>query len=183
MPTCVFVYETVSLFNRYQVTEDQVAELKTQCTNYFELNRIFFNHALTPTVWHIGYIVPAHTKDMLSKYGCGLSLNSMEGREAKHIAISKYSKNTSYKCRWEQVFQHEYVSLIWLRERGFNWARPQKNTMSYIPKRTENTSDYCYCGMEKQESDTSCSICSHRLREKIKLSIKLGTSLFVTSVR
>ena len=177
---CLCLRDCVSLFNRYEISEDQIAELKTQCHNYFKLNQLFFDHAISPTVWHIGYVVPSHTEDMLGKYGFGLALNSMEGREAKHIAISKYSKNTSFKCRWEQVFQHEYVSLIWLRERGLNWAHLSKKTTSYIPKRTEDTNAYCYCGMEKQDSsDNCCSICSHRVREKIKLSIQLGKSLFV----
>ena len=44
----------------------------------------------------------------------GLGLNSMEGREAKHISIAKYAANTIHACRWEQVFHHEYISLIWL---------------------------------------------------------------------
>lgn len=61
-----------------------------------------------------------HAKEMKVKYGMELALNSMEGREAKHISISRYCNNTNYQTRWEQVFMHEYVSLIWLRERGYN---------------------------------------------------------------
>ena len=33
---------------------------------------------------------------MKKSYGLGLGLNSMEGREAKHIAISKYCLNYIY---------------------------------------------------------------------------------------
>ena len=40
---------------------------------------LFFFH-VNPTVWTIGHIVPAHARDMKSKYGLGLGLNSMEGR-------------------------------------------------------------------------------------------------------
>ena len=69
----------------------------------------------------------------------GLGLNSMEGREAKHIAIAKYAANTIRACQWEQVFHHEYISLIWLRAHGYtnNIKNSLSNAgrVSYIPKR------------------------------------------------
>ena len=68
-------------------------------------------------MWTIGHVVYPHVVDVYSKYGVGLAIASMEGREAKHIAISRYSKNTSYRLRWTQIFRHEFISLIWLRER------------------------------------------------------------------
>lgn len=55
-------------------------------------NAIFFH--VNPTVWTIGHIVPAHAQDMKRKYGLGLGLNSIEGREGKHVFVSKYSNNT-----------------------------------------------------------------------------------------
>jgi hypothetical protein len=48
---------------------------------------------------------------MKQAYGMGLGLNSMEGREAKHIAIVKHAANTIYACRWEQVFHHKYLHI------------------------------------------------------------------------
>lgn len=57
---------------------------------------------------------------MKEKYGFGLGLNSMEGREAKHVFISKYSQNTMFHSRWQQIFLHEFVSLVWLRAKGYN---------------------------------------------------------------
>jgi hypothetical protein len=63
---------------------------------------MFFAHH--PTACNLGIIVPAHTRDMKLKYGKGLILNSMEGREAKHISIRRYSKNTNHICRWKQFF-------------------------------------------------------------------------------
>jgi len=59
---------------------------------------------------------------MKSKYGLGLGLNSMEGREAKHVFVPKYSNNTMFYSRWEQIFLHEFVSLLWLRGKGYNWG-------------------------------------------------------------
>ena len=43
--------------------------------------------------------------------------NSMEGREAKRHALSRYAQNSTYYNRWHSVFRHEFISLIWLRER------------------------------------------------------------------
>ena len=48
-------------------------------------------------VWTISHIVPAHAQDMKSKYGLGLDLNSMQGRDAKHVFISKYSNNNIHE--------------------------------------------------------------------------------------
>ena len=48
----------------------------------------------------------------------GLGVNTMEGREAKHIALVKFTRNNQFTNRWRQVFRHEYVSLVWLRENG-----------------------------------------------------------------
>ena len=61
--------------------------------------------------------MPVHTRDVFQKYGKGLLMNSMEGGEAKHQAISRYATNSTNSTRWQSVFPHEFVSLIWLRER------------------------------------------------------------------
>lgn len=44
-------------------------------------------------------------REMKKKYGMGLALNSMEGREVKHISIARYSHNSTYRniypfCGW-----------------------------------------------------------------------------------
>ena len=109
---------------------------------------------------------------MKAKYGLGLGVNSMEGREAKHIAISKYCANTSYMHRWEQVFRHEYISLIWLRQKGYNAkVKTGTSTQSYIPKRVlKKDLEYCNCGINKLSSDLCCRFCNHELRRRIKES-------------
>ena len=87
-----------------------------------------------PTIWFLGNLVLQHTKEMKAKYGLGLGLNSVEGREAKHIAISKYPAITSYLHQWEQVFCHDYIFLIWLCQHGYNAKiKTPSNTGSYIP--------------------------------------------------
>jgi hypothetical protein len=104
---------------RIAVTDSQLDDLEKNCRTYFVLHYLYFDHH--PTAWTLGNIVPEHARDMKVKYGKGLiGLNLMEDREAKHISISRYSKNTDFKARWEKIFQHEYVSLVWLREKGYN---------------------------------------------------------------
>ena len=87
---CLCLRDCVSLFSRVEISDEQVSELKAICTRYFRANAIFFFH-VNPPVWTIGHIVPAHTKDIKSKYSLDLGINSMAGREAKHVFISKYS--------------------------------------------------------------------------------------------
>ena len=74
----------VSLFSRFNINEDQLNELDKECRNFFTCCALFLE--VNPTVWTIGNVVPVHTRDIFQKYGKGLLMNSMEGREAKHQA-------------------------------------------------------------------------------------------------
>lgn len=40
-------------------------------------------------MWTIEHIIPTHTRDVYKKYGRGLGIVTMEGREAKQIALKK----------------------------------------------------------------------------------------------
>ena len=93
----------------------------------------------------------------------------MEGMEAKHIAISRYSQNTNYVMRWEQIFRHEFLSLIWLRERGYNLDSYTPSKGRYVPSRAA-LNNFCICGYPKLEVSDSCSYCSHAYRKAIDLS-------------
>ena len=132
---CLCLRDCVSLFSRINISDDEICRISRLCHDYFRVNALFFR--VNPTIWTIGHIVPNHTQYMKDKYGLGLGLNSMEGREAKHVFIAKYSKSTNFFSRWEHIFQHEFVSLIWLRERGFNFSNTRSKSssvQSYIPK-------------------------------------------------
>ena len=109
---CLLHRDCVSFFCRINISNDEIAKLSRLCHDYFRANALFF--CVNPTIWTIGNIVPAHTQYMKDKYGLGLGINSMEGREAKHVFVARYSKNTNFVSRWLQIFHHELVSLIWL---------------------------------------------------------------------
>ena len=101
-------------------------------------------------------------------YGKGLALNSMEGKEAKHQEISRYAQNSNFLNRWKQVFWHEFVSLLWLRERGYNLTGSSSSKETYIPKRAFQN-DHCYCGLPVTGE---CKYCNSPIRTKITKSVQ-----------
>ena len=109
----------MSLFIRIELSDGQVSDLTQLCRVFFNLAVAYFNPN-NPIVLTLENVVPAHINEMKDQYGMGLGLNSMEGREAKHVAIARYSANTTFQSRWPQIIMDEYVSLTWLRERGYN---------------------------------------------------------------
>ena len=98
----------------------------------------------------------------------------MEEREAKHIAIPKYTANTSYLHWWEQVFCHEHISLIWLHQHGYNAKiKTASTTRSYIPKCVSGKGpEFCCRGFNKDVLDQHCRFCDHKLPVKIKKSLE-----------
>ena len=64
--------------------------------------------------------MPTHAK----KYNiCSLGLNSMQGREAKHVKLAQYvehKRNAKKSLRWWTVFRHKFVHMMCLRERNPN---------------------------------------------------------------
>lgn len=110
----------VSLFSRFDITIEQVTKLSISAREYYRVNALFLPTSVNPTVWTIGHIIPAHTKQLHYKYGQGLDIVTMEGREANHIVLKKLTENTFYKRCWYEIFKHEFVMLVWLPEQGFN---------------------------------------------------------------
>ena len=96
----------------------------------------------------------------------GLGINTMEGRDAKHVTLAKFTHNTQFSNRWAEVFKHEYVSLFWLREKGCDETVHKETNGMYVPKRC-STSQFCYCGEPKQVTEMKCTFCSDPLRDII----------------
>ena len=113
---------------------------------------------ITPTIWTVGVAIPYHTSKLYQKLGYGLGLNSMQGREAKHVKLVKYVENTCNarkSLRWWTVFRHEFVCVVWLREKDpYSIAyRCEKRNISdsYVPKRVRDCDDrFCHCGLRIQ---------------------------------
>ena len=71
--------DCLSLFNCLNISDEELSKLSKQCKNYFRATALFFR--VNPTIWIIGCLVPVHTKNIKNRYGLGIGLNSMEGRE------------------------------------------------------------------------------------------------------
>ena len=89
----------ISLYRRFSIDEAQLNELDKECSIFFICCALYLE--VNPTVWTIGNVVPVHTRDIFQKNGKGLLINSMEGREAKHLAISRYATNSTNITRWQ----------------------------------------------------------------------------------
>ena len=101
--TGINLRDTVSLFSRVTISNEQIQSLCEVCFNFL---------FATPTSRKIGHIVPAHARQIHRSLGMGLGVNTMEGREAKHVALAKFTRSTQFTNRWLQVFRREYVSLV-----------------------------------------------------------------------
>lgn len=103
---------------------------------------------------------------MYNDLGFGLGLNSMQGREAKHTKLACYAKNTTKgkRLRWWQIFKHEFMELIWIKEKDCKQvAKKLLNTHSsendsiqggytkdkYIPPYCLSNDKFCVCGEPK----------------------------------
>ena len=64
----------------------------------------------------MGHVLPIHARYVYDTYGQGLMTVTMEGREAKYIALHRLSVNTTYQQRWQEKFRHEFIMLVWLPE-------------------------------------------------------------------
>ena len=135
---CLQLRQIVSVVCRVvNVRLQDIAQLKQYCLNRFRACCLFTN-SISPTIWCIGHVIPAHAMDVFNKYQLGLNCVSMEGRESKHITIGRYSQNTNFSGRWGQIFSHEFVQLIWLREKGFYEEENFQHKQTYIPKKVSN---------------------------------------------
>jgi len=83
-----------SRFSRVNIDQKVLQELKDSCKMYFNACSLLLG-SVSPTVWTIGHAVPFHTEALFNKFGLGLGVNSMQGREAKHVRIAQYAKHAT----------------------------------------------------------------------------------------
>ncbi len=124
--------DSVSLINRFDINEEQLAQLTLATQEYLRVNAMFLSTSVNPTVWTLGHVVPVHAQQVFAQYNKGLALVTMEGREAKHIFLKKLSQNTIYQRRWLEIFKHEYIMLVWLPEHGYELSGNKSHNEAYI---------------------------------------------------
>lgn len=179
---------SVSLFSRVRISESDVKSLKHECEQYYNCQALFLD-TVRPTTWTIGKAIPYYTSEIYSDLGFGLGLNSMQGREAKHAKLAAYAKNTTKgkRLRWWQIFKHEFMELVWLKEKDpqqvikkLNYTPTSENDQKkcvkdkYIPSYCYNNDGFCVCGLIKSSSKTSCSLCSSDMFKQVVKSCKEG---------
>ncbi|XP_048580094.1 uncharacterized protein LOC116606566 isoform X1 [Nematostella vectensis] len=160
-----------SIFNRLDINEQDIAKLEVAAIEYCHANKLFLPYTINPTIWTLGHVLPVHARDVFSKYQQGLLTVTMEGREAKHIALQRLSHNTTYQSRWQEIFRHEFIMLVWLPEQGHQPCSYTESKDVYIPERV-NDPAYCYCGLLKASpANTHCCFCGDKLMTLIHESV------------
>ena len=82
------------------------------------------------------------------------------------------------------LFRHEFVSMVWLRERdpySITYRSENKTSSdSYIPKRLKDNK-FCHCGQSKLDAnDEGCPICMSDIMQSVfqgRVSSNLKTML------
>ncbi len=103
----------ISLFSMYHFSEEKLERLFLVTSEYWTALTLF-GYSLSPSEWSIGKVVAVHAKWMFEKYKVGLGINTMQGREAKHVHIAAYSRHSHVRNRWLMIFRHDYIRNIWL---------------------------------------------------------------------
>ena len=166
----VKLQDSVSLFTMYHLSHEKLKQLSLYTSEYITAKTLFCD-ALTPSEWTIGKVVPVHAQWLYDKYGCGLGINTMQGREAKHMQISSYAKHSNVKNRWSLVFRHDYISKIWLPLKQASLLEYHCTNVSLVPRRVEDD-EYCHCGFHKVEPTAKCFYCDHKITAEIVKSVK-----------
>ena len=163
--------DAVSLFSRVEIKDCEVAKLKIACQNFFNANSLLLQ--VSPTVWTIGYAIPYHVQILYEKYGLGLGLNSMQGREAKHVKLSRYARHSTLSTRWRLVLPHDYIVSVWMFKEDPLNVFYVKSKEQHIPPEI-NSEGFCYCGFVKHDDEELCQFCSSNLYKAVKNSAETG---------
>ena len=167
------LHDVVALFSRYTITDDEVEDLEKKCRLYFNAAVLFLEKKPTPSVWTIGHVVPAHTKELKRQLGFGLGIGTTQGRGAKVIIAKKYLEHTMQTKRFEMFFRHEFLHLVWYLQQNPDDDDYHESKESYMPPRC-GEKDVCDCGQRKEEEKESCDFCAHRFRALVNESAESG---------
>ena len=114
----------------------------------------------------MGYAIPFHNKALFKEFGLGLGINTMQGREAKHVTLSSFARHATLTTCWRLVMRHEYISPIWLRKTDPFHFRYAKCKDKYTPNEA-HLPGFCYCGFKMGENQAKCVYCSSSLYKAV----------------
>ncbi len=104
--------------SRITVSQEILQKLEHNCRQYHSLKAWGVNdpssdyfHQIDFT---IGYLVPYRSWQIYKKFGLGLGIASMQGREHKHEVVKRFIMNSNPSKKWEQVFLYDEVVCHYL---------------------------------------------------------------------
>ena len=162
----------MSSFSRVNITQEEVNKCKNACQLLFNAN-VPLLKSVTPTLWTVGYAIPRHLQILFDQYGMGLGLNSMQGREAKHVRLSQLAKHSTKSTRWSMDLRHDYMCNVWIRKHEPARSLYTAHKQNYIPTDIEQET-FCYCGYPVCESEHGCTICSSCIFQAVSNTATAG---------
>jgi hypothetical protein len=111
---CLQLRDAISYFSCVNIDQAGIDRCKKACQYFYNANILLFNN-ITPTIWTIGYAIPRHTQILFDKYGLGLGLNSMQGREAKHVRLAQYARHSTKTMHWFMVLRDDFMAYVRVR--------------------------------------------------------------------
>ena len=169
---CIQLRDATAYYSRVFIKEDEVEKCKQACQYFFNIYALMLR-SVTPTVWTIGYAIPAHLEILFQRYTVGLGINSMQGREAMHVILSQFAKHSTKTTRWAMVLRHDFIANVWIRKQDPSYCTYTKYEHCYIPKEIVSGT-FCYCGFPLDQQVAECSICSSSMHKAIARSARAG---------
>ena len=136
--------DVASKFSRVETNAAICQELKVHCQLFFNTYSLLMK-SVDPTVW---------TVRLSREFGFGLGINTMKGREAKHVTLSSFACHATLSTRWTLVMCHECKDKYVTKE-------------AHLP-------EFCYCGFKLDENEAKCFYCSSSLYEAVSRSAQKG---------
>ncbi|XP_064652953.1 uncharacterized protein LOC135503337 [Lineus longissimus] len=161
---CLVGRDAIALMSQMKFSMYDLQCLKEKCETYHRIHAMFLAH-VSLTTWHAGYIVPYHAGLVYLKFGTGLGINTLQGREAKHKQIANYGKFSTPGNKWECIFRHEIAQLIWLPdndalEEAKHIERSRRKKSKLHVYLEGSFKDDCSC-RPSDDVDSPCKYCSH----------------------
>ena len=92
--------DAIALYSRVEISAEHLNNLQILCQQFFNVFYLSLV-GINPTIWTVDVAIPYHTSQLKEKLGYGLGVDSMQGREVKHIKLARYVQNTCHvKKSW-----------------------------------------------------------------------------------
>ncbi len=177
-----------ALFLQTNIQEHDIDKLGHHCRLYFNVHALFDRVNLT--TWTVGHVIPAHTKALYRELGLGLGVNSVQGRESKHLALKQYlehSVGVTPEKRWEIAFRHEFGHIMWLPsllpKKSHNLRRDRNHIVTLSDSCCQDCGTHMTTQLENGGTDGTqheraqilCELCSREIMKEIRQSCEQGT--------